>query len=218
LGERFAQNRYNVLTFNHSGTLESGGLSSFANTQLDIAAAYRFLTESKDLGVDVDRVVLGGWSYGGGMALTYAANHADIAAVFSIAGTDHGEFLREYTQDPAYRRMADGFFDTLSQPDSPWRLAPGATPRELLDQDGSVDAYDLKKLAPGLIDKHLLLIGGWDDAQVKIDTHVLPLYRALGSAGADRVTMLAFQTDHSFENVHDELCESILSWMDGLGE
>lgn len=78
LGERFAKHGYNTLTFNYCGTHNSEGLSSFADAQLDIAAAYRFLEECALPGVDSDRVILGGWSYGGGMALTYAAGHPEF--------------------------------------------------------------------------------------------------------------------------------------------
>lgn len=43
LGERFARHGYHTLTFNHSGMQRSAGLSSFAHSQRDIEAAYRFL-------------------------------------------------------------------------------------------------------------------------------------------------------------------------------
>jgi len=42
-------NRLNVLTFNYSGTHKSEGLFSFANTQLDINAAYKFLLQTENV-------------------------------------------------------------------------------------------------------------------------------------------------------------------------
>ncbi len=216
LGQQFAQSGYNALTFNYSGTQRSGGLSSFANSQLDIAAAYRFLDESDDLPVDRSRLVLGGWSYGGGMALTYAANNPEVMAVFSVAGTDHGEFMREYLRDADYRSLVDAIFDEMAAPDSPWRLAPGATPREVTEQHLAIDPYDLRLAAPSLADRHLLLIGGWDDLNVKIDNHLLPLYRALQSEGARHVSVVAFQDAHGFQTVRNELARAILDWMDNV--
>lgn len=216
LGERFAKHGYNTLTFNYCGTHNSEGLSSFADAQLDIAAAYRFLEECALPGVDSDRVILGGWSYGGGMALTYAAGHPEVPAVFSIAGTDHGEFMREYARDSTFRRMVDGIFADLEHPASPWRLAPGATPRETFEQGSSVDDYDLQRSAPDLATRNLLIIGGWDDLNVKIENHLLPLYRALKSQGSDHATMVTFHDDHSFEKVRDQLADSILEWMETL--
>jgi dienelactone hydrolase len=214
LGARWAQRGYNVMTFNYSGTHESEGLSSFESTQLDIAAAHRYLRDAAGLWIDDDRFVLGGWSYGGGMALTYAANHSEIKTVFSISGTDHGEFMREYARDGAYRRMVDGIFSAMSTPDSPWRLAAGSTPSELLAAGGSLDAFDLQLLAPKLVDRHVLLVGGWDDHNVKIDTHVLPLYRTLRSHDALDISILALQDDHAFSNTSEELAQSVLAWVE----
>lgn len=214
LGARLSASGYNVLTFNYSGTHKSEGLSSFAATQADIAAAFRFVTEnSSSLEVDTRRLTLGGWSYGGGMALIYAASHPEIDAVFSIAGTDHGEFMREYRSDEAYQQMVDRMFGELARPDSPWRLAPGATPSELRDSGSDVSPYDLVQSAPALVDRRLLLIGGWDDTNVKLERHILPLYRALAAAGAANVTVRALQDDHTFENVRDDLADLILDWM-----
>ena len=216
LGQHFASNGYNALTFNYSGTQSSEGLSSFADSQLDIAAAYRFLEESEDLPVDKSRLVLGGWSYGGGMALTYAASHSEVTAAFSVAGTDHGEFMREYIRDADYRSLVDGIFDEMAVPGSPWRLAPDATPREIAERHLDIDAYDLRLAAPSLADRHLLLIGGWHDVNVKVENHLLPLYRVLQSEGARHVSIVAFEDSHGFENVRDELADVILRWMDAV--
>lgn len=214
LGARWARSGYNVMTFNYSGTHQSEGLSSFESTQLDIAAAHRRLVELCGLRLDDDRLVLGGWSYGGGMALTYAANHRAIKTVFSIAGTDHAEFMREYARDVAYRRMVDEIFSAMSTPDSPWRLAPGATPSEIFAARAPMDAYDLQRLAPQLVDRHVLVVGAWDDANVKIDTHALAFYRALRSHDACDATILAFQDGHTFSNTRDELAQAVLAWME----
>ena len=214
LGAMISSAGYQVLTFNYSGTQKSEGLSSFDTTQQDIEAAYNYLRDNRnELKVDTNRLILGGWSYGGGMALTYAANHPDVNEVFSISGTDHGEFMQEYWRDDDYREMVDEIFAQMQQPDSPWRLAPGATPAEV--QPGSVDLspYDLRLAAPRLADRRILLIGGWDDVNVKIDNHILPLYRSLRAAGADDVTMVAFQDDHGFATVRRELANVILEWM-----
>lgn len=185
---------------------------------MDIAAAWKLLEESDHLAVDSDRIVLGGWSYGGGMALTYAATPPEVGAVFSISGTDHAEFMREYRDDSEYRRMIDGIFDEMALPGSQWLLAPGATPKEILEGGISVDRYDLVRLAPGLIDRGVLLIGGWDDTNVKIERHLLPLYRNLIFGGSDRATILAFQDDHAFANSREDLADTILAWLGAIGQ
>ncbi len=213
LGGRWAQRGCNVVTFNYSGTLKSEGLSSFENTQLDIEAAHQFIGESTGPDVEHDRFVLGGWSHGGGMALTYAASNPTIRTVFSISGTDHAEFMREYAREGTYRRMVDGGFSDMSRADSTWRLAPGATPREVLASGSSTDDYDLQLLAPRLVDRRVLLVGGWDDRNVKIDTHTLPLCRALKALDSPNASILDLQDDHSFSDSRKELAQSILAWI-----
>jgi len=213
LGERLSQCSYDVLTFNYSGTQDSEGLSSFETAQLDIAAAYRYLLASMPDGVDPGRLILGGWSYGGGMALTYASNHPEVTEVFSVAGTDHGAFMREYESSADYRAMIDEIFDEMGTAPSPWRLAPGATPREVREQAGDVDDVDLLKAVPNLTTKRILLVGGWDDDNIRIETHLLPLYRSLMAQGADHVSIATLQDDHSFGNSRKELAELLVTWM-----
>ena len=121
--------------------------------------------------------------------------------------------MREYVRDADYRRMIDEIFDGMEGPDSPWRLAPGATPREIAEQGIGIDAYDLRVAAPRLADRHLLLVGGWDDLNVKVETHLLPLYRALRSHGARHVSIRAFRDGHGFEGVRDELASTLLRWV-----
>lgn len=218
LGERLSLRSCNVLTFNYRGTLDSEGVSSFENAQADIAAAHDYLATRLSDQVEVDQIIVGGWSYGGGMGLAYAANHPEVSAVFSIAGTDHGAFLREYERDPSYREMIDQMFDEMARPSSPWRMASGATPREVVGQGGRLDDYDLQMLAPKLATKHLLLIGAWDDQSVKMEHHILPLYRELARLGVASVAIEAFADDHSFGNVRDDLAETVLAWIARLRE
>ncbi len=217
LGSGLAQAGISVLTFNYSGTLRSEGLSSFAATQADIAAAYEFIrTNRKQLDIDPSLVVLGGWSYGGGMGMTYAANHPEVRALFSIAGTDHGEFMREYATDERYREMVDHIFEEMARPDSPWRLAPGATPRDYRKEVHDITPYDLRKAADQLADRQILLVGAWDDTSVKVDNHILPLYRTLQRAGCTSVSIQVLATDHAFTDHRQRLLKVVLDWIENL--
>jgi len=218
LGSELSQAGINVMTFNYSGTHKSQGLYSFENTQKDIQAAFRFLHQPQNISkykVDTKRVYLGGYSYGGGMALTYAANHPEIAVVFSIAGTDHGEFFREYFRNKEFAVMIDGMFEQLKAPSGPVRFAEGTMPKEttpeiIAESDSTID---LRRSAPLLAQKDILLIGGWDDQNVTIDHHILPLYRALNNMKAKNVEIVAFQDDHAFRNSRAELAQTIIQWL-----
>jgi pimeloyl-ACP methyl ester carboxylesterase len=222
LGAALTQYGFNTLTFNYRGTYESEGhYLGFQDTQQDIQAAFAFLRDDETVRtyeIDVDRLILGGWSYGGGMGLIYAANNPDVKHVFSIAGTDHGEFAREYWRNESFSTMIDTSFTSLSYPDGPVRFSGKSTIREELRQQLSENAapYDLVDQAGRLIDRDVLLIGAWDDKQVVLERHILPLYRSLKDLGSTRVTITAFQDGHEFESSRLALAQTIDHWIKGL--
>ncbi len=221
IGGKLSQAGINTLTFNYSGTYQSQGQNSFGNTQKDIQAAFKFIHQSENIrkyNIDTTRIYLGGWSYGGGMALTYAANHPEVTAIFSVAGTDHGEFMREYIRNPDFQKMIDDIFASLTVPAGPVRLAKGATPKEVAEMGfDKLNPYlDLRKGASLLALKNILLIGGWDDVNVTIDHHILPLYRLLKKQKAKHVRIVAFQDDHAFSNHRAGLAQTIIDWLKSI--
>ncbi len=218
LGARFSEAGYNALTFNYSGTYESEGEWSFINTQADIQAAFDFLTQPGNVSkyhIDTSRIYLGGWSFGGGMTLTYAARHPEVRSVFSIAGTDHGAFMREYFRNPQMASWIDDMFEKLKAPNGPVRFGKGAMPKEATPALFAIldSTLDIARSAPLLKDRNILLIGGWDDSNNRIEDNMLPDYRALRSAGANQVRMAAFQDTHGFRHSRAALADTIISWM-----
>ena len=218
IGRKLAQVGINVITFNFGGTHKSQGEFNFDNSQKDIEAAIKFIHKPENIlkyKIDTTQIILGGYSFGGGMAITYAANHPEITDVFSIAGTDHGEFFREYARNPEMKKMIDEMFDELSVPTGTVRFKKGGLPKEII-KNGKIELnpiYDLRKSAPLLTGKNILLIGGWEDINVTIDYHLLPLYRVLKNEKIDNVEFIVYHTDHSFSNVRDELANTIYTWI-----
>jgi dienelactone hydrolase len=213
LGQKLAIAGVNVFTFNYSGTHKSEGEFTMSNTLTDIQAAYDYLHQSdvvRRFHVDTSRVILGGYSYGGGMALTYASRHPEIRRVVSIAGTDHGEFAREYLRNPQMAQSMDSLFDKLKTPDGPINFEGRGLLKKLAANPTPVD---LRLSANDLAPRDILLIGGWDDAQITIDQFLLPLYRSLKKAGANKIRFVALHADHSFRNVREELATELLRWM-----
>jgi len=105
LGQGMAKQGISVLTFNYRGTHKSEGAFSLSNTLEDIQAAFTWLHQERiirQFQLNTRDLVLGGISYGGGMGIAYAAKHPEVRRIFSIAGTDHGEFAREYMRNPAF--------------------------------------------------------------------------------------------------------------------
>lgn len=223
IGSKLSEAGINALTFTFSGTYQSQGEYSWPNSLKDIKAAYDFIRQSKnirDYNIDTTRICIGGYSNGGGMALTYAANHPEIKAVFSIAGTDLGEFMIEYSRNPETRKMIDEAYARLSAPTGPVRFAKGGTPTEMVEMNiiESNPTYYLRACAPLLAQKDILLIGGWDDyfgsvENAVIDDFMLPFYRALQNEKAQRVKIVAFQDNHSFRKSREDIANVIKEWI-----
>jgi pimeloyl-ACP methyl ester carboxylesterase len=213
LGQGLAQHGVNTLTFNYCGTHHSEGTFSMRQTLEDVQAAWSYLHQEgivRRFQIDTTRVVLGGYSYGGGMALVYAAGHPEIPRVLSIAGTDHGELARAYQGSPALAATIDAMFEELKAPSGPVQFEGKEAMKELTQNPAP---YDLRLRAEVLADRDILLIGGWDDLNVTIEDHLLPFYRALVASHAPRVHIVALQDDHAFEKSREELEQIVADWI-----
>lgn len=213
MGRSLSDSGYNVMVFNYSGTHQSEGVFDIRTAPQDIEAAFIFVRSpetAQRFHVDPSRIILGGYSFGGGMALAYAATHADIPAVFSIAGTDHAELLREYRSDPALAARLDSLFDLMKRPTGPVNFEG----KEALKKMAQLPtAFDFHKGIPELVRRHVLLVGGTDDMNVALERHILPFYRIQKQLHATDTRLITFQTDHQFRNVRQELAAALLTWL-----
>ena len=183
LGERLSQYGIHAMTFNYSGTHQSQGEFGFANSLADITAVFGFLKSPHSIQtykIDTASIFLAGYSFGGGMAMTYAIKHQEIPAVISIAGDDWGEFFEDYIRNPGMKKTVDSSVDNLATTGI-IRYGPGCMPKD-------IGLPGLKKLDPDLYTKRnssylakkdLLIICGWDDTAVSMERYIIPLYRAL---------------------------------------
>jgi uncharacterized protein len=218
LGNKLCQSGYNTLTFNYSGTFKSQGTCSWDHAQSDIEAAYNFLFQPQNIEkfrIDTSSIFLGGWCFGGSMALPYASVHPEITAVFSIAGNDHGEWMREYVRNPEMKNTVDKMFDDLAVPKGHVRFEINETPAEIAKRglENMNPLYDVRKCAQSLASKDILLIGAWNDELTTMEQIVLPLYRALQKEKAQHITIVAFQDDHWFRSTRDELAHTLVGWL-----
>jgi hypothetical protein len=213
LGKTVSESGFNVLVFNYSGTYRSEGTFTFETVLTDVKSAFDYVHGPEvvlKFHVDTTKLVLGGYSFGGGMALIYAASHLEVQHVFSIAGTDHGEFAREYRRNEAMAAQLDSEFEQLKRPNGPINFEGKAALRKLADDPSAVD---LRLAAPKLVGRDILLIGGLDDVNVTVENHLLPFYRALKKANVVNVKFITLQTDHSFRNVRDEVTTHVVHWI-----
>lgn len=213
LGKKISQSGFNVLTFNYSGTHGSEGRFALDTALWDIKAAFDFVNSAEVVTrfhIDSTKLILGGYSFGGGMALTYAASHPEVHRVFSIAGTDHGEFAREYKTNQDMASQLDSDFEKLKRPDGPINFDGKYALKRLVN---NVSNFDLRLVVPKLASRNILIIGGWDDLNITIENHLIPLYRMLKKSNAPHVKLIAFQADHSFRNVRNELATELVRWI-----
>ena len=220
MGKNLMQSGINVITFNYSGTFQSEGLFSFGNSLADIKAVYRFINLPKNITkfkIDTTSIILGGHSYGGGIAMTYAMNHPEIKHVFSIAGNDWGEHIEEYIRNPEIKAQIDTSIDRLVT-SGIVRFAPGGHPQDiaLSGLDTLEPTLYLKRNASLLAKKDILLICGWDDPGVSIDRYTLPLYRALQKENTAQLKIIAFQDNHEFQKSREDLVKTIIDWINTI--
>lgn len=203
----------NVMVFNPRGLHESEGTASFFGTLDDIGAAFEWLHDAEVVerfSVDTSVIVIGGHSFGGGTALAYAARDPRVRAVISVAGTDHGVFIREYERDESFAGMIATMLRSTQAPEGPVRFDQEATLRELRENQ---HVFGLQENAAALSDRSILLIGGWEDTNTTVEAHMLPLYRALRKAGTEDVTFLVYHDDHGFGQVRERVADAIREWI-----
>jgi len=216
LGVFLSHRGVNAIIFNPRGLHNSGGESTFANTIDDIRAVVRWArSNGSGYQIDKDLLFLGGYSYGGGMALAYASTDPTTKWVFSIAGTDHAQLIRKYQQDQEFAAFLRTTLSSTAAPYGPVRFDVEAALAELSENQ---QVFGLRENAASLAERSLLLIGGWDDQNVTVDEYLLPFYRELRKEGASDVKFLVFHDDHEFANVRMQISQAILEWIQSKAE
>jgi len=210
--ESLTQVGVHVLTFNYRGTFQSQGYFSFTNVIDDIGAALRFIKGSDELRtyqIDPEKVILGGWSFGGAMVYAEAVLNPEVRRIFSISGRDFGKEARKIASDGEYASQVAQNLESLRVPNGPLKFREDMIPNLIENQD----CFDYQKQASQLKDRDILLIGGWDDDLSPIEEHTLPFYRSLVKNDPGKVRIEAVQDGHEFSNSKNEIVQIILGWL-----
>jgi pimeloyl-ACP methyl ester carboxylesterase len=213
LGSALSSRGVHVFVIHPRGHGPSGGQATFANALEDVAAAWGWLASkgtAETLGLDPNRRVLAGYSWGGGIALAFAAQQPSVGRVVSIAGSDHGAFIRRVDRDPEYGALYRRALESTQAPDGPVRFDVDADFEELRNTQM---VHDLVTIAPRLAKRDILIIAGWDDEQVELEHQVLPFYRALRASGSEGVRVLTFQDGHGFTQVRESIVDGVTDWL-----
>lgn len=213
MGFRLQERGLNVMMFHPRGIWGSEGRTTFAHTMEDIGAALRFLHDPETIRrfrIDTTEIILAGHSFGGGMALAYAAQNPQVRRVISFAGNDHGVWIRRVMSDSEYGDAMRGLLEATRMPRGPANVDVEETLKEL--EEGQ-DIYGLRENAARLADRRILLLGGWEDDKVTVEDVLLPLYRKLKENGAKDVTFKVYHCDHGFSQVRDQVADDVYFWI-----
>lgn len=216
----------NVVMFAPRGWHDSGGTFTSTGAIDDGQAAFDWLHEEEVVhrfGVDIQRVSVGGYSFGASTVLAFAAQEPRVRRLFFIAPTDHYEMGLRAREDDAYRTEVHTAMAPLFAESGPIRVEwIGEDPTDLTEfwreWVDDRERFWLPALAPGLRDLSLFLISGLDDANAlitQLEGMHLPLYRALRELGATDVRFRLFEDGHAFSSSRAELVEALLDWLQG---
>jgi dipeptidyl aminopeptidase/acylaminoacyl peptidase len=212
LGKKLSALGINVFIFNCRGMYSSEGEFSFENSMEDIGSAIGFLKMTENINkynIDTTNIVVGGWSFGGAMALTAAIYNPEIRRIISIAGADESVLGRKFLTDQNFREMFEKMLKETEYPNGPIKVNIDSS----LVWLSNLDKYDQVKHAKFIKDRDILLIGGFNDINIVLEEHILPLYRKLRELDSENIEMLVLNTDHSFKKVREELAEKIFYWI-----
>jgi|GEM_PF-491012 len=213
LGKRLSQSGINVFVFNYQGTWSSEGIFSFRSSLRDVYNALKFIKQEKIIKkfkIDTTNIIVGGYSFGGAMALTAAIHNNEIERIISIAGADESVLGRKWKTSPKFRNSLKPMLESTIYPEGGIR---GDLDTVIKDWLGDLDYYDQVKHAEKLKRKDILFLGGWNDMSCIVEEIIIPLYRRLSELNAEKIKIKMFDTDHSFRNVRKELADEIFDWI-----
>ncbi len=218
LGPRLSDQGINWLEFYPRGLYQSEGVYTPRGALQDIAAGLQWLYQpevQERFKVDSTKLVLAGFSNGGGLALAYAASDSGIRHLVSCASNDFGQFARHLIQHrtvepiPALEGMLAWLASTQA-PEGPAHCDMEYVLQEIIDHP---ELLGLRENAVKLADRSLLMFVGWEDQGPTIEAYQLPFYRALKAAGAQDVTFIVYHTTHNFPNMRERLAADIAEWI-----
>jgi len=202
-----------AFVFNYQGTWSSEGEFNFENSMIDARNAVNFLKHKDNVEkfkIDTTSVVVGGYSFGGAMALAAAIYFPEIQRIVAIGGPNEAVYARKMIADHSIYDMFLKMFKSFEYPDGPIKVNSVVWINNFLKDH---ERLDVLLHADSLKTKDILLIGGWDDQNVLLEEHQIPLYRKLKELNANQIELLSFRTNHSFSEVRSELTQSIYDWI-----
>ena len=194
---------WNVVTFNYRGSWGSPGTFSFDHTLEDAAAVLAYLRDTanaRTLGVDTNRVVVGGHSMGGWAAAMTASRDSRLRGAVLISTADMG-LVGAMPRADVLALTKDNM-ETL------------ASTAETLAEDliAGAPRRRLASAANGLARVPMLVLSSDDGLALHSDS----LVAAVRTLGNTRVTAVHAATDHSWSDRRVMLTSTVLRWLERL--
>lgn len=196
-----------VVTINYRGSWGSPGSYRFAQNIEDARATLAFIRDpanAQKLGVDTQRIVVGGHSMGGWVTLHTAAADSGILGALTISAGDLGEFGRSAQNDRAgaLARMKDNM-ESLAD----------VTPESMTDElVAHASEWSFDSLAPRLTNTRLLVLYSADFVQADSEN----LIEKVTAAGGKRLESVYVATDHSWSDRRLQLQALVINWLESL--
>jgi dipeptidyl aminopeptidase/acylaminoacyl peptidase len=203
----------NVVYFNYRGTWGSGGTFSIPHALEDVAhvvARARDAEWTSAYRADPDQVALVGHSFGGFLGALTTAEDESLSCYAHLAGADLGTFGLLARADAEFRSaLSAGIGADMDPEGGPIHGDIGAFMDDLVDRG---DAYSLPSHAAAIASRPLMVVAGTRDEAVPKEMHHDPLMAALREAGAEAVTEVVYDDDHSFSSHRVDLARRLVDW------
>jgi dipeptidyl aminopeptidase/acylaminoacyl peptidase len=199
---------WNSLVFHYRGSWGSKGSFSFENCLEDVHSVLKFLKSyeiSKKYRIDIQNIILIGFSMGGFASLMTAVQDPSIKAVASIAGVNFGSWSNQDLDT-----MLNFYQESLPP-------LEGTSVEKLLEETLiHKKDWDILNYVDNLSNCQILLVGGKNDDVVPISDHHNPLVEAIKRKNLKYLTSIIIEGDHVFSGKRITLAKVILSWLKKL--
>jgi dipeptidyl aminopeptidase/acylaminoacyl peptidase len=203
----------NAVYFTYRGAWGNAGGFSPEHALEDAAALLATVRDSAwaaQTRSDPDRVAVVGHSFGGFVGALTAARDPAVRCYAHLAGANLGALALVSRSDSSVREAIRASF-------APDMVASGgaidANVDTLITQiEARSEEYLTPTYAADLASRPLLVVAGTRDEVTPKEMHHDPFVAALAEVGADRVTEVVYDDDHSFSAHRIELARRLVDW------
>ncbi|MGD8289569.1 MAG: alpha/beta fold hydrolase [Gemmatimonadota bacterium] len=213
LAQALRRSGTNTVYFTYRGAWGNAGGFSPEHALEDAAAVLATVRDSAWAArtrSDPDRVALVGHSFGGFVGSVTAARDPAVLCYAHLAGANLGALGLASRADPSVRQGLRDSFD-------PYTVASGGPMDTNVDTliaevESRAEEYLTPRYAADLASRPLLVVAGTRDEAAPKEMHHDPFVLALAEAGADRVTEVVYDDDHSFSANRIDLARRLVDW------